>query len=234
MQTEALPASITLPSGSFPVKWRRSARSRRLSVRIDPRERQILVTLPVSVSSESGRSFLQRQTGWLDRQLCRTAQGIRFSDGEKIPVGNRHYTIRHMPDRRGGAWTEGDILFISGQEDFLARRVRDFLIRLATKTLTARTLELAGTTNLHPTKLAIRDTSSRWGSCSTSGRIMLSWRLLMAPDFVRDYVILHELAHLRHMNHGPGFRGLLDALTPCRAEAEKWLKQHGSALMRAG
>ena len=85
-----------------------------------------------------------------------------------------------------------------------------------------------------PSRLAIKDTATRWGSCSSEGVVMFSWRLVMAPAAVQHYVVAHELAHLRHLDHGQGFWILVDQLTPHRLEAEAWLKRHGPALLRTG
>lgn len=231
---DALPDSILLPSGPFPVTWRRSARARRLSLRLSRAGDSIIVTLPPRVPPQTGLSLLNAHHDWIVRQLKQRPAAICFTSSSLIPVNGVPHTIRHTPEERGGVWIDADhTLHVSGDADFLARRVRDFLQTLAYKHLGQRLLELSGRTGLAPRTFAMRDAVSRWGSCSTAGRIMLNWRLIMAPSFVQDYVILHELAHLKHHNHSAHFWALVDQMCLTRNEAELWLKNHGPALMRA-
>lgn len=221
------------PDCRVPVLWKTSARARRLSVRIDPRRQAVLVTLPSGFPRTQALDFLKSQTRWINRRLAPLQQAPAFLPDRTIPLEGKPYTIIHQPAARGGVWIEGDKIFVSGAEEFITRRVTDFLRARARLTLGAELRAMASTSGLHPARLDIRDTSSRWGSCSSSGRIMLSWRLVMAPDLVRHYLIAHELTHLRHMNHGPAFWALVDQLTPHRRQAEAWLKQHGPSLLGA-
>nr|WP_298795795.1 SprT family zinc-dependent metalloprotease [uncultured Acetobacter sp.] len=221
------------PDCRVPVIWKPSSRARRLSVRIDHRQQALVVTLPSELSSTHALQFLKKQTRWITTRLAALQQAPAFLPGRTIPIEGKPHTIVHQPTAQGGVWIEADQLFVSGARDFMSRRITDFLRNHARLILGQDLRAQAQSSGLRPTRLDIRDTSSRWGSCSSAGRIMLSWRLVMAPAPVRHYLIAHELAHLRHMNHGPAFWALADQLTPHRHHAEAWLKQHGPSLLGA-
>lgn len=139
--------------------------------------------------------------------------------------------IRHCPAARGGVWQEGDVLCVSGEAAFLSRRVMAYLRQQAGRVLPRHVERWAEAMHVAPTKIALREVRSRWGSCTRSGRVMLSWRLVMAPAAVRDYIIIHELAHLTHFDHSPAFWARVDFFCPERYTAERWLKRHGSSLL---
>ena len=231
---QAFPDSVLLPSGPFPVTWRRSTRARRVSLRISRTGDSVVITLPSGVSPQTGLSLLNSHRDWVIQQLQRQPTAISFTTGSRIPINGVAHTIHHTPEDHGGAWIGKDhALHVSGDVAFLGRRVRDFLQTLAHRQLGQRLQELSQQTGFILKTFALRDATSRWGSCSTAGRVMLNWRLIMAPHFVQDYVILHELAHLQHHNHSTAFWALVDQMCPARNNAELWLKNHGTSLMRA-
>lgn len=226
----------TLELGSLrvPLIWRTSARARRLSARLDPKQRALIITSPPHYPEKAALSFLKTQEPWIIKRFQKlTSQTLSFENGSIIPIAGVAHTIVHQPNARGGAWVEGTTLYISGQSQFIARRVTDFLKNHARMLLSQELRSATQAAALTPTKLDIRDTTSRWGSCNSAGRIMLSWRLVMAPHPVRHYLIAHELAHLKHMNHSPAFWAYTDTLTPYRTQAEAWLKQYGPTLLGA-
>ena len=136
--------------------------------------------------------------------------------------------------RPGGAWIENGRIYVSGGSEFLARRVTDHLRRLARQRLTALVAEKAREAGLSPKSVRVKDTKSRWGSCAPDGTLAFCWRLILAPEFVQDYVVGHEVAHLRHMNHGRNFWALTEKLTAHRSAATAWLSGNGQALLRIG
>ena len=230
-----LPDEITVEGfGKVHVEWRVSSRARRLALRIAPRANAITVTLPPACPPSQAQAFVRQHGGWIASRLQRLEKTPSFSDGSLIPIEGIPHRITHAPTRRGGAWIEQDRLVVSGDASFISRRVTDFLRAHAARVLGEEVRDMARTARLHPSRLDIRDTSSRWGSCSSTGRIMLSWRLVMAPQPVRHYLIAHELSHLVHMNHGPQFWKQVASLTPHRQQAEAWLRYHGPLLLRAG
>lgn len=234
LPVDAAPDVIELaPDCRVPILWKRSSRARRLSLRIDPLRQAVTVTLPGPLTPQDAMPFLKTQRHWITKRLAALHNAPAFLAGKTIPVEGISHLIVHQPAARSGVWIEAQQIFVSGTEEFIGRRVRDFLRNHARTVLGQELRAQAQATGLRPTRLDIRDTSSRWGSCSSSGRIMLSWRLIMAPASVRHYLIAHELAHLRHMNHSPAFWALVDQLTPHRHTAERWLKHHGSAMLGA-
>jgi predicted metal-dependent hydrolase len=229
------PDILLLPHGSAPVQWRRSRRARRVSLRIDPRSGSVVVTLPLRAGRRAGRALLMDQAEWVARRLAALPAAVPLEDGACVPLHGIPHRIRHAPHERGGAWAEQGEIIVTGQSAFLARRVTDFLraeARRSFQALVAAKLRAACIDR--SCRITIKDTRSRWGSCAPDGSLAFSWRLVMAPPFVQDYVVAHEVAHLAHMNHGPKFWALVDLLTPHRTRAMAWLKKEGTGLLRVG
>ena len=225
---------IPLPGGPARIEWRRSPRARRVSLRIDPCGGAVVVTLPLRAARGAGVALLMNNADWVTDRLARLPDAVPFADGALVPIDGRPHRIRHMQGARGGAWVEADELRVSGAPEFLRRRVRDFLRVEARRRLTALVTTKAARIEATPRRVSVKDTRTRWGSCASDGSLAFSWRLVMAPGFVQDYVAAHEVAHLRHMNHGKRFWALVDRLTPHAAEAIAWLHTDGSRLLRTG
>ena len=225
---------LLLPGGETPIRWRRSRQARRISLRIDARAGTVVVTLPPRAAREAGLELLRTHTDWVAGKLAALPGQVAFEAGETIALSGVPHVIRAMPDARRGVWVEAGEIRVSGERAFLARRVLDFLRAEARTVLGACVRHIATEAGLQPSRLVIKDTSSRWGSCSSDGVVMFSWRLVMAPPEVQHYVAAHELAHLRHLDHSPQFWAHLALLTPYRTHAEGWLRQHGPALLRIG
>ena len=225
---------VTLPSGEARVTWRRNARARRVSLRINPSDGVIVVTLPPRASRRAGMALLMGHADWVARRLAALPVPVTLEDGAAVPVGGVPHRIRHHPERRGGAWLGEGELHVTGLPEFLPRRVVDFLRAEAGRRLSLLARAKAERAGVAPSRIAIKDTSSRWGSCAPDRTLAFSWRLVMAPEFVQDYVAAHEVAHLRHMNHGPAFWALVAALTAHTQQAMAWLRQEGPRLLRVG
>jgi predicted metal-dependent hydrolase len=226
--------TIVLPSGLARVEWRRSQRARRVSLRIDPCVGAVVVTLPMRAARGAGVALLMSHADWVADRLARLPETVSFVDGALVPIDGRLHRIRHMPSARRGTWVEDDELRVSGAPEFLRRRVLDFLHGEARRRLGALVAAKAARIDAVPRRLSVKDTRTRWGSCASDGSLAFSWRLVMAPAFVQDYVAAHEVAHLRHMNHGKRFWALVARLTPHSAEAIAWLRSDGSRLLRTG
>jgi predicted metal-dependent hydrolase len=225
---------VTLPSGAARVEWRRNARARRVSLRIDPSDGAIVVTLPPRASRRAGMALLMGHADWVAKRIAALPVAITLADGAQIPIGGVPHVIRHHPDSRGGVWLEAGELHVTGLAEFLPRRVVDFLRAEASRRLSALTRVKAAQAGLIPARITIKDTTSRWGSCAPDGALAFSWRLVMAPEFVQDYVTAHEVAHLRHMNHRPEFWHLVSSLTAHTPRAMAWLRHEGPRLLRVG
>lgn len=234
MLTAMLPDSISLPAGDAPVVWRRSARARRIMLRIEPRGGGVIVTLPARASAASGREVLLAHRDWVAERLAKLPHPVALGPGATISIDGQPHRIVHRPDARGAAWVEPGEIHVAGDAAFLVRRVNDWLRARAKSRLGGLAVQKAATAGLTARRIVIKDTSSRWGSCTAKGALMFSWRLVMAPAEVQDYVVGHEVAHLRHMNHGKEFWALVGQLTTHRAYADAWLGRHGPGLMRVG
>ena len=226
--------TIKLPRGEAVVRWRRSERARRVSLRIDPSRGEVVVTLPGRTGKRFGVALLNDHADWVAARLAALPAALRFADGAEVPVAGRMVGIRHVPDGRFGARLRDEALEVAGAAEFLPRRVSDFLREEARRVLDARVREVCARAGMQARRVTVKDTRSRWGSCSPSRCLAFSWRLVMAPEFVADYVVSHEVAHMRHMNHRAEFWALVDALTPNREEAEAWLSEFGPWLLRVG
>jgi predicted metal-dependent hydrolase len=228
--TELIPVQGALAR----VAFRRSERARKISLRIDPAQGGIVITLPPRASRRAGILLLQTHEAWAAEKLASLPIAIPFLPGAVVPVHGLPHVISPVPSGRGGAWIEAQQIFVTGSPEFLARRVGDCLKRLARQRLTALAADKARGIGLMPKTVRVKDTRTRWGSCAPDGTLAFCWRLICAPEFVQDYVVGHEVAHLRHMNHGRHFWALTEELTPHRVAASEWLGRNGQALLRIG
>ena len=228
------PEMLELRTGPAVVEWRRNPRAQRISLRIDPRGGAIVVTLPMRASRRAGMALLMNHQDWIADRIAALPDAIRFTDGAIIPIGGQPHRIRHAPTARGGAFLQNDELIITGAAEFLRRRTHDFLRKEAAQRLAILVAEKSALAALHPKRITVKDTKSRWGSCASDGSLSFSWRLVMAPPYAQDYVAAHEVAHLRHMNHGPKFWALVDQLTLHKAPAIQWLQAEAPRLLRIG
>ncbi len=171
---------------------------------------------------------------WVAKRLAALPDALLFADGTLVPIGDVPHRIRHVPKSRGGAWLQDGELHVTGAPEFLRRRVQDFLRAEALRRLTVLVAAKTAMLGVAVRRIAVKDTRSRWGSCAADGSIAFSWRLVMAPEFVQDYVAAHEVAHLKHLNHRKRFWDLVDQLTPYAATAIPWLRAEGFRLLRVG
>ncbi len=228
------PESLALPQGPATIRWRRHARARRITLRIDAQQGQLVVTLPMRAARSAGLALVKQNADWVSARLAALPATAPFADGASVTIDGVVHGIRHSPGGRGGAWLDDGALHVSGDPVFLPRRVADFLRAEAHRRFAQQAAAKAGAAGLAMRRVTVKDTTSRWGSCSADGVLMFCWRLLMAPPYVQDYVVAHEVAHLRHMDHGAGFWALTDTLSPHRALASAWLAREGARLLRVG
>lgn len=224
---------VLLESG-IEIVPRISPRARRVTLKVDPAEGCVELVMPPRASLRSARSFAERHEGWIRQRLASLPPRVSFADGAIIPLRDKPTTIRHLPAMRGTAWLEDGQLCVAGAEPHLARRVRDFLIAEARQTLGERVRHLALRIDARVGRISIRDQRTRWGSCSPDGRMTFSWRLVLAPPGVLDYVVAHEVAHLVHLHHGPRFWRLVERLMPEMRHWRGWLRRNGGRLLRYG
>jgi len=226
--------SLALAGLALPVEVRVSARAKRLSLRVDPRSGMAVAVVPPHVDDAEVTRFVTRHTRWLEDRLAAVPPGLPFADGAVLPVLGIDHVVRHLPDQRQPVLRIDGELRVGGRAEHLARRVRDHLMTEARRELTERCHAKAAVLGVNVAGITLRDTRSRWGSCSPTGRLNFNWRLILAPEPVLDYVAAHEVAHLREMNHSPRFWALVARLEPLYSDARAWLKAHGAGLHRYG
>lgn len=223
---------------SVPLEMRTSDRARRLLLRVDQRREVVVLTLPTRVSKHEGLSFAKGNAGWIAARFANLPPRIDFVPGARVPLLGVPHELAPVPPgarrRRGAVWVEGGTIQVTGEPAHFARRVSDFLRSRARAEIAPRAERFARQTEKDIRGLTLRDPASRWGSCSPRGDLSFSWRLILAPAFVLDYVVAHEVAHLSVFSHAPRFWALVDRLVPDADEARHWLKRNGAALHRYG
>jgi predicted metal-dependent hydrolase len=231
---KSLPESLEIEGRALPVEWRRNPRARRMILRVDSSGGGLQLTLPPGASEGQAADFLERHHGWIAARLKKLPETIPFAPGAAVPVLGIPHRIQPAPWARRGVWRESGLLYVSGTAEHLARRVGDYLKAEARRACSARALEKATAIGAKITRVSVRETRSRWGSCSSSGSLSFSWRLILAPEAVLDYVVAHEVAHLRHLDHSPAFWRLVAELAPDFEAQRRWLKREGAGLWRYG
>jgi predicted metal-dependent hydrolase len=229
---------VATDSGPVAVNLRRDRRARNYTLRVKGATRSPVLTMPVRGSLREARAFLDRHVGWLSRQMERLPEPSPIADGAMIPLRGVAHRVRHAPGARGtvslAVGAEGPELVVSGAAEHLRRRVIDYLKREARRDLEAAVLRHSATLGVRATAIRLRDTTSRWGSCAPSGELSFSWRLILAPPFILDYLAAHEVAHLRELNHSQRFWRLLNAISPDTDRAREWLRREGARLHAVG
>jgi predicted metal-dependent hydrolase len=221
---------IPLGERIIPLAIRRHMRARRISLRLSPSRDGIVMTLPRRTSVEAGMRFLDKQRQWVLDNV-ETQRAVTFADGASLPVLGQEVILRHQTGRGVSALKEGE-LHIHGDPAFLTRRVKDFLKKQLHAECLRQARALAQTLNVTLREVRIRDTRSRWGSCTTGGSLTFNWRLVFAPPPVLQYLVAHEVAHLVEMNHSKRFWGVVAQISSDMVPARQWLKKNGHLLYR--
>jgi predicted metal-dependent hydrolase len=209
-------------------------RARRMIVKVNPATGEVSVTTPSRRGLSAALDFARGEKDWIAGQLAKVPGPVRLCAGATVPYRGTPHQILSARGGPAPVWTQNGAIFVRGDAAHAPRRVLDFLKREARKALEARVLHHAASLGVKPSRITVRDTASRWGSCSTARALSFSWRLILAPDFVLDYVVAHEVAHLREMNHGPRFWSHVRGLICDMKAAQNWLKNNGRELQRYG
>ena len=234
------PAEVQLAPTELPLapKLVRHARARQYVLRVladgTPR-----VTIPRWGSKREALAFLEAQRDWVARQ--RAAQVARtqgrpsrdWRDGHELLLGGSAIPLRRGSAARAGVVEQDGVLVVTPRSrdgDDLRPVASAWLLVRARRVLPPRLMALAAQFDLAVTQVSVRNQRARWGSCASGGRISLNWRLIQTPDAVRDYVLIHELMHLRQPNHSPRFGAEVEAVCPDYAQARAWLRAEGLAL----
>jgi len=217
-----------------PLRLVRNLRARRYVLRLRP-DGAARVTIPQGGSAGAAHDFAKRNLSWLEQQLLR--QAARPNHPRQWLIGTEILFRGELAKPEADVNSAGNHIRFAGESLKVADVTSDlrpaierYLRRRAAGELPPRVLELAAQQQLTVRRVTVRNQRSRWGSCSRRGRISLNWRLIQTPDFVRDYILLHELMHLREMNHSPRFWREVKRVCPNYETAERWLKQNASLL----
>jgi predicted metal-dependent hydrolase len=230
---------IVFDRSSYLVRLRRHRQARRYTLRIQAATRDVILTIPPRGTLREAREFAQKHGGWIAARLGRLPEAAPFAPGVVVPLRGVPHRITHRSGVRGTVWTEigGDgerLLCVAGSTPHVDRRIADFLRREAKRELANASVRFAAELGVTIRRVIVRDQSSRWGSCSTTGVLSFSWRLILAPGTVLEYLAAHEVAHLVVMNHSPRFWRVVQRLCPDHERAKIWLDVHGTDLHRYG
>jgi len=215
-----------------PVLMRRHARARRIVLRLSHDGSAVNLTLPHRCPTKKAIAFARTQRDWIGDQLALKPQPVVIEPGIILPVLGRKIKFLHHESRT--TVEVGNRVYIGGDIQFFTRRVKDFIKKKAREEFSDMANQIARRLRVKVASITLRDTTSRWGSCSMDCHINLSWRLALAPARVARYVIAHEIAHLRHFDHSPAFWRLVDKLHPKWEYDREWLHENGAELHAYG
>ena len=215
-----------------------------MTLRVSRTKRAVIVTVPMQCDPDEAGVFLSRHLDWVRDRLGNVPLPVPFADGMVIPVrgllhrvtftgaAQTRHLVEVLPNPSGGdtAFT----LQVHGRREGAHRHLRAWLVEQARTDLDGLVLHHCKMLNVKAKRIGVRDQTSRWGSCSTTGVLSFSWRLVLAPPLILDYVAAHEAAHLTEMNHGPRFWALVRKTMPRMDEAKRWLSLYGTELHRYG
>ncbi len=232
------PEFFEVAGRELPLVVTEHPRAKRLTLRVQPGARGLKVTIPRGVGAREVEQFLERNRGWVKSKMDLVPDKPQVREGIKIPIrGINHVVVRK--NGRGVSHTvmgeDGSAhLVVYGDSRFVARRVADFLKREAKGEIEALVAHHSKAVGKRAKSITFRDTTSRWGSCTSDGKLSFSWRIMMAPPAVINYLVAHEVAHLREMNHSKRFWDLCKDLCPDTDRCKSWLKRNGNKLQAIG
>ena len=220
-------------AGGVPLRLVESPTARRLRLRVDRRTGEVVLTLPRRVSRRKALDWAAGHREWVEAQLAQVKPHAALVPGAAIPLYDIPRRIEWLPGGSRIPRVEADRIVVGGPEETLEPRLVRWLRRHAAELLAAETREFADKAGVTVSRVGVGDMVSRWGSCSSSGAIRYSWRLILAPDWVRRATVAHEVAHRVHMNHGPDFHALVERLLGADPKpARLWLRRRGASLHR--
>jgi predicted metal-dependent hydrolase len=197
-----------------------------------------LLTVPRYGRWAEAKAFLERHTPWLAERMERSVKPVAFVRGAIVPLRGVNHRIVPTGRVRGivevGVQEDERVLFVPGAVEHRARRLIDWLKTEAHKDLTRRVKVHAAALGVEVKSIAMRSQATRWGSCSSTGKLNFNWRLILAPAYVLDYVAAHEVAHLVEMNHSDKFWATVEKTLPGMERGREWLRVHGRELMVYG
>jgi len=214
----------------IPLILRRSAQAKRISLRISQLDGRVTLTMPKRLAEREAMDFARSKEEWIRKHLEARGTDVVVQAGMELPLGGRMYRVQAGTGRRVQITPDG--IFVPGPAERVGARLGGHLKEIARDRLAGASDDYAARLGRSYGRLSLRDTRSRWGSCTSDGGLMYSWRLVMAPPEVLDYVAAHEVAHLAEMNHSTAFWAGVTRIYGDYTEARNWLRTHGSTLHR--
>jgi predicted metal-dependent hydrolase len=244
-RSKSFKSTLELEAIGAPVEVRRHPAARRLTLRVSKTKRAVLVTVPNQCRMEEASRFVESNLDWVRERLGSVPEPVPFDDGARVPLRGRLHCLcfTGIARARTGARAVVEVvaspgamprLVVSGRLEHASRRLKDWLFEQARTDLDACVSRHSKALGVKARSISLRDQTSRWGSCTSGGLLSFSWRLIMAPAHVLDYVAAHEVAHLIEMNHGPRFWKQVAGCMPRLEEAKRWLRSNGADLHRYG
>lgn len=230
-----LPNYLLIKGKLLPLRVRESSKAKRLILRLRPEAGgEVILTLPLFYSKKQAFGFIEKSKPWLEKQIGKSFLKLAYVKGMILPVFGKQYELRHKPSPSFRSWWGDDHLLIHAPSEKFGSFVQKSLCQVAKQFLQERTTLYANQLDRSVNCITLRDTKSRWGSCSVNGNISYSWRLIFAPEQVADYVCAHETAHLIEMNHSPQFWQIVGNFCPDYKSLRQWLRQNGKTLFQYG
>lgn len=221
----------------LPVVPTVSPRARRVALKLDVKNRCFKLVMPRGLSRRKAQAFVLKHQDWMEAKLKTLPAPVPFTDGQALPVHGQQKTIQitYMPDRKLTRITDtDDHIIVKTNKTDPSGRIERYLREKARVYLTDLSRDKADLVGRSINRIGVRDTTSRWGSCSPDGNLSYSWRLVFAPVYVIDYIVAHEVAHLRHLDHSPAFWAVCQSLSSDFERGKHWIREHGHSLMRYG
>ncbi len=216
-----------------PLKLVVSPRARTMRLRVDRRTGAVVLTIPKRASQRKALEWAAGHRSWIEAQLAQIVPASGLADGAELPIEGLPHRVRWDASASRTPRRESGELVVGGPAENLGGRIVRWLRRHAADVLSRETQEFAVRAGVSVGHVGVGDPTSRWGSCSSSGAIRYSWRLILAPEWVRRATVAHEVAHRVHMNHGPDFHALVERLLGADPQpARLWLRRHGASLHR--
>lgn len=237
-KTKTKRALLRIDGESVEVILRANPRASRFIVKVDPSTGEVSVVAPSSRSLDRAFDFAREEKEWIAGRLARVPKSVPLALGNKLMYRGAVHLLREGREGRGNrpVWIDAEAevptIRVQGRAEHATRRLHDWLKKDARRRITERAAEYAERLGVKFKHITIRDTTSRWGSCSTGKTLSFSWRLVLAPPHILDYVVAHEVCHLREMNHAPRFWRLVDTLVDHSERSQRWLSENGAMLHR--
>jgi hypothetical protein len=219
----------------IPLILRRSARARRISLRISQLDGRVTLTMPKRLAEREALAFAETKQDWIRQHLAARGEDVIVAPGAEVPVGGKVLRVRGGQGREmqgRGVRIGPEEIFVPGPKESIGKRLAAHLREVARDRLAGACDDYAALLGKPYARITLRDTRSRWGSCTSDGGLMFSWRLIMTPPEVLDYVAAHEVAHLAQMNHSPAFWAEVTRIYGDCQAPRQWLRDHGGGLHR--